>query len=62
MIENEMVQWHQGHTPEMVKDREAWSAAIHGAAKELDTSWRLNSKNAAEVSVELFQSSSEKKN
>ena len=26
---------------EMVKDREAWHAAVHGA-EELDTTWQLN--------------------
>ena len=40
MTEDEMVGWHHqlnGHefdqTLEMVKDREAWSAAVHGVAK-----------------------------
>ena len=39
-IENEMVGWYHrlnghkiGQTPEMVKDRKAWSAVIHGVAK-----------------------------
>ena len=27
---------------EMVKDREAWSAAVHGGHKKLDTTKRLN--------------------
>ena len=26
----------------MVKDREAWCAAVHGGGKELDSTWRLN--------------------
>ena len=30
---------------EMVKDRDAWSAAVHGVAKEKDTSEQLNSNN-----------------
>ena len=40
VTEDEMVEWHHwlsGHefeqTPEMVKDREAWRAAVHGVAK-----------------------------
>ena len=40
MTEDEMVGWHHclnGHefeqVHEMVKDREAWSAAVHGVAK-----------------------------
>ena len=36
MMEDEMVGWN-GHefeqTPEMVKDREAWRAAVHGVTK-----------------------------
>ena len=27
---------------EIVKDREAWRAAVHGVGKELDRTWRLN--------------------
>ena len=26
----------------MVKDREAWHAAVHGGRKEIDVTWRLN--------------------
>ena len=40
VTEDEMVRWHHhlnGHefeqAPEMVKDREAWHAAVHGVAK-----------------------------
>ena len=40
MTEDEMAGWHHrlnGHefeqSQEMVKDREAWSAAVHGVAK-----------------------------
>ena len=31
-----------GKFQEMVKDREAWYAAVHGGLKELDTTGRLN--------------------
>ena len=30
---------------EMVKDREAWSATVHGVAKKLDTTKGLNNNN-----------------
>ena len=40
MTENEMVGWHHQHNGhefnklrEIVKDREAWSAAVHGVRK-----------------------------
>ena len=40
MTENEMVGWHHRinehefeQTPEIVKDREAWCAAVHGVPK-----------------------------
>ena len=41
--EDEMVEWHHqlnghelGQTLEMMKDREAWCAAVHGGSKESD--------------------------
>ena len=50
MTEYEMMGWHHRlnghefeHTLEIVKDREAWRAAVHRGCKELDTPERLNS-------------------
>ena len=47
--EDEMAGWHHrldgqefGLTPELVIDREAWRAAIHGGRKESDTTEQLN--------------------
>ena len=44
-----MVGWHHqlnghefGQLQEIVKDREAWRAAVHGGHKETDTIERLN--------------------
>ena len=42
---------------EMVKDREAWHAAVHGVTKESDTTARL-SKNNLQVPSILFSSRS----
>ena len=36
MTEDEMVEWHHrlnGHEFELVMDREAWHAAVHGVSK-----------------------------
>ena len=46
---NEMVVWHHGlnghkfdSVQEMVNDRDAWHAAVHGVCKESDMTERLN--------------------
>ena len=37
---------------EMVKDREAWPAAVHGGHKELDTTKQLNNSNKRKIKYE----------
>ena len=37
---------------EMVKDREAWSATVHGVAKS-QTSWQLNNNNRNKIGNRL---------
>ena len=51
VTENEMIGWHHrlnGHSwsklREIVNDREAWHAALHGVTKT-ETTWRLNNSN-----------------
>ena len=42
---SDSVDMNLGKLQEMVKDKEAWHAAVHGVA-ELDATWQLNSNNS----------------
>ena len=42
-----------GKLREIVKDREAWHATVHGVAKELDTTRGLNNSNIP-ISATIF--------
>ena len=40
---------------EMVRNREAWDAAVHGVANLADTTWQLNNNNTVKYMTVLRQ-------
>ena len=44
------VDMNQGKLQEMVKDKEAWGAAVNGTA-DLDTTWQLNNTKRIAITI-----------
>ena len=49
------VNMNLGKFQEMVRDREAWRAAVHGGHKKLDTTGQLNSNNNMCMQRRIFK-------